>query len=145
MIEALLQGASPLAVWGAVLSTLLAAVKVWELWKTRVRIEVGYNFSGNESIGNEVIVRNLSGTPLIITYWELIWRQRTQFAWKQSNTIGPEEDNDDIKVGAHSSVKLSFRDANHFDWGVSALGHRKIFLRLHLAGRSRPILRKVYG
>lgn len=126
MIEALLQGA-------------------WELWRARVRIEVGYNFTGDENIGNNVIVRNLGGTPLIITYWELIWRQRTLFGWKQSDTIGPEEDNDDIKVGAHSSIKLPFCEINHFDWDVSALGRRKIFLRLHLAGRSRPIWRKVYG
>ena len=147
MIETFLQGASPLSVWGAALSTILAGTKAWELWRARVRIEVGYNFNSDENIGNDVMVRNLSGTPLIITYWELIWRQRSLLGWKQSGAIGPEpgEDNDDIKVGAHSSIKLSFRESDHFDWGVSTLGRRKIFLRLHLAGRSKPIWRKVYG
>jgi hypothetical protein len=144
-MKELLDGTSLLAMWGAFLSTLLAAVKLWELWRSRLRLDIGYNFTGSEEIGNEIIIRNLSGTPFLITYWELLWRQRTFLHWKQSHLIGPEEDNEDIKVGAHSSIKLTFREQNHFDWGVSALRGRTIFVRLHIAGKSRPVLRKVYG
>ena len=144
-MKELFEGASPLALWGAALSTVLAAIKIWEIWKTRVRVEIGYNFTGNDDMGNEVIIRNLSSTPLIITYWELIWRQRTLFGWKQSHAIGPEESVEDTKLAAHSSFKLIFQGKDHFDWGSSALNGRKIFIRLCVAGRSRPLMRKIYG
>ena len=134
-----------LALWGALLSTLLAAVKLWELWSSRLRVEVSHNFTGSESIGNEVIIRNLGSRPFLITYWELLWRQRSFIRWKQSHSIGADEYNEDIKVGPHSSIKLTFREENHFDWGASALRGRTIFIRLYIAGKSKPILRKVYG
>ena len=136
---------NPIALWGAVLSTILAVIKGWEIWKGRSRVEVSYNFTGNDDIGNEVIIRNLGSTPIIITYWELVWLQRDLFHWKQSHSIGPEEIAADIKLAAHSSTKLTFQGQNGFDWSVSALKGRKIFIRLHLAGKFRPTMRKVYG
>ena len=110
------------------MSTLLAAIKLWEVWKSRLRLDIGYNFTGSAQIGNEIIIRNLGSTPFLITYWELLYC-----------------DNADIRVGPHSSIKLTFREQNHFDWGTSALRGRAIFVRLHIAGRLRPLLRKVYG
>jgi len=35
-----------IALWGAGLSTLLAFIKVWEVWSSRRRIEVSYSFIG---------------------------------------------------------------------------------------------------
>jgi hypothetical protein len=35
-----------IAFWRAGLSTLLAIVKLWELWSARRRIEVSYSFIG---------------------------------------------------------------------------------------------------
>jgi hypothetical protein len=65
-------GSSLIAWWGAGLSTLLAVVKLFELWRDRFRVDVSYNFTGNESIGNEILIRNLSSRPLILAYWELL-------------------------------------------------------------------------
>ncbi len=61
-----------LAWWGAGLSTTLALVKLFELWQTRFRLEVSYNFTDSVEIGNEVFIRNLSAKPVILTYWELL-------------------------------------------------------------------------
>ena len=141
----LLQGATPLAVWGAVLSTLLAGIKLWEIWRARERIEIGYSFTSDENIGNDVMVRNLSATPLLITYWELVWRKRQFVGWKESYIVGPEEDNQDLKVNAHSSIRLHFTEQKHFSTSYAELSGRQIFIRLYIAGRSRPTLRKVYG
>jgi hypothetical protein len=134
-----------LALWGAVLSTLLALAKFWEIWKSRNRVEISHNFTGNDDIGNEVIIRNLGGTPLLITYWELLWLQRHWFRWKQSHAISADWTFEDLNFGGHTSIKLSFREENAFDWSASAMGKDKIYLHLHIADRSRPILRKVYG
>lgn len=63
-----------LAWWGAILSTILACIKIWEVWRDRFQIDVSYYFSGNESIGNTVRIRNLSMRPCILEYWELLYR-----------------------------------------------------------------------
>jgi len=133
-----------LAVWGAVLSTLLALVKFWEIWTSRSRIEISHNFTGSQDIGNQVIIRNLGGTPLLITYWELLWRHRRWLRWKQSRAISADEYFEDLPLGGYTSITLSFRDQDYFDWGMSAIGNDGIYLRLHIAGKKRPILRNVY-
>lgn len=103
-VSTLQQGSTPIATWGAVLSTLLAVIKIWEVWRARIQIEVGYNFTSNEYIGNQVIIRNLGATPLIITYWELVWCERKIFRWEQSHSVDAEEDVEDIKLAEHSSI-----------------------------------------
>ena len=133
-----------LAWWGACLSTFLAMVKLWEIWRDRFRIDVGYNFTGQPDIGNEIFVRNLTGYPIILSYWELLllsghWPFRIE-----SNSVTPQEDARDTRIEAHSSLTLAFSGQEHFDWGVEALRGRRIYLRLYIAGR-RPVLRKVYG
>jgi hypothetical protein len=61
-----------IAWWGAGLSTLLAAVKLFELWRDRFRVDVSYNFTGND-IGNDIIIRNLSSRPMILAHWDLLY------------------------------------------------------------------------
>jgi hypothetical protein len=132
------------AIWGAALSTLLACVKLWEMWIKRSRIEVSYNFTGNEDVGNEIILRNLSATPLLITWWELMWQHRRWLRWKDSKRISPDEFFNDLVLKAHSSSRLSFQGPTYFDWSHGSLGRNSIYIRLHIAGRSRPAVFKVY-
>jgi hypothetical protein len=40
--------------WGAGLSTVLAVIKVAELIRDRVRVEVGGDFASLEEIGNDI-------------------------------------------------------------------------------------------
>ena len=132
------------AIWGAVLSTLLACVKLWELWRSRSRIEVSYNFTGSEDVGNEIILRNLSATPLLITWWELLWQRRRWLRWKQSREVSPNEFFNDLVINGHSSARLAFQGSSYFAWSYESLERDAIYIRLHIAGKSRPILRKVY-
>lgn len=132
-----------IAWWGACLSTVLAGVKLWELWRDRFQLDVSFNFRSVPELGNDIFIRNLSGRPLILTFWEVVycsgrWPRRTfdplEFA---------DPNNGDCKVDPHGTHTLHFADANYFHWGHIALNGRSIFVRLHVAGR-RPILRKVY-
>jgi len=51
----------PIALWGAILSTLLAAR---EFLKTRMKLEVGFTFTGDvNGIGNKIFVRNYLEGP----------------------------------------------------------------------------------
>jgi hypothetical protein len=137
-----LSKADPLAVWGAVLSTFLAAR---EIYKARTRIEIGYNFTGLPEEGNEITIRNLSSSPIIIKYWELVWCKRKFLKWVPFKSVDPGEFNKDIHVPEHSSTSLLFAEEEYFDWSHKSLKGGKIFIRLHLAGKTKPAFLKVYG
>ena len=139
-----LTGVNYVAWWGAGLSTLLAVVKLWELWRDRFRIDVGHNFTSEPEIGNEIFVRNLSVKPIILSHWELLHGSGIWPFRKFTELESPGPSASDIRIEPHSSKTFTFSEVNHFDWGHKALQGRKIYMRLYVAGR-RPVLKKVYG
>ena len=137
-------GSLYVAWWGACLSTVLALVKLWELWRDRFQLEVSYNLRSDPSLGNEIYVRNLSGKPLILTHWELFHRSGRWPRRKLKFFAMADPDVGDTRVEPHTTHTLRFVDANHFSWSHGALNGRHICIQLHVAGR-RPILRLVYS
>ena len=131
-----------IAWWGAGLSTLLALVKFYELWRDRSRVEIGYNFSDDPNIGNEIFVRNLSNRPRILTYWDVLLCSGRWPLRRFESIEGADHDVGDYRLEAHNTVTLRFSESNYFDSGRGALKGRGIFIRLFFAGQ-RPILRKV--
>jgi hypothetical protein len=131
------------AAWGAILSTLLGAIKLWEIWRDRHRIDVAYSFATDESVGNTISIRNLSGRPLILSYWELLHGTGSWPLKKFEGMQCPDHDIVDCKIDAYSTHLLRFCDENHFAWSSKVLKGREIYIRLHFAGR-KPTLRLVY-
>ena len=130
-------GTEYIAWWGAILSTLLAAVKLWELWSNRFRLEIGYFFTGLPEEGNEIRIRNLGPKPIIVTYWELL---ETKGVWpfrKMSTVEHPEFDAGDFHIEPHGSKVLKLFKERYFDWG----GGKKFSIRLHIAGRGSVLLK----
>lgn len=134
---------SLIAWWGAGLSTLLAIVKFWELWRDRFRLEVGYNFAGSVEVGNTILIRNLSGKPIILSFWEVLYGSGHWPRRKFGAVTYPDHDSGDRRIEPHSAFELHFAEQDYFLWGPRALKARKIFIRLHIAGR-KPILKRVY-
>lgn len=137
------EATSLIAWWGASLSTLLAFVKLWELWRDRFRLEIGYHFVGNEEIGNSILIRNLAARPIILSFWEVLysaghWPRRTF-----EGVAYTDHDSGDLRIEPHSTLELHFAEQNYFSWGHNALKGRKIYIRLHIAGR-KPVLKQVY-
>lgn len=130
-----------LAWWGAGLSTLLAAVRLFEFWRNRFRIEVDPHLRGHPDQGNTIFVRNLSGYPVVMTHWELIWSSRRWPRLEPSRCMQP-DDSGDICIGAGSSRALEFEGQEYFRWDRNSLAGRRIYLRLHFAGK-RAVLREV--
>ena len=133
-------GISYIAWWGAGLSTLLAFIKLREVWLDRFRVDIGYNCS---DIDNKIYIRNLTGRPIIISYWELLYGSGIWPFRKFSTFESPAADASDIKIESHSSKTFTFSGADYFGWSEKALNGRKIYIRLDIAGR-RPFLKKVY-
>lgn len=132
-----------IAWWGAGLSTLLAIAKLWEMWRDRFRVDVGRNFTSDSEIGNEIFIRNLAAHPVILSYWELLYVSGRWPFLKFSSLKDPGPDASDVRIEAHSSITFRFADGDYFSWSAKALKGRRIYIRLHIAGR-RPILKKVY-
>ena len=126
-----------------ILSSVLAILRFWEFWRDRFQIDISYNFVGDPEIGNQILIRNLSGRPIILAYWELQWRRRWLPFQSVVTRMTPEHDIRDARIDPQSTYTLHFSGADYFDWGVRALKGKTIYIRLHVAGR-RPILRKVY-
>ncbi|MGH1429555.1 MAG: hypothetical protein ACRBB4_00390 [Neptuniibacter sp.] len=126
------------------MSTLLALVKLFELWRDRFRINVGYGFTGDIHQGNDIHIRNLSGKPIILGYWELFYRPHLWPLRKDSYIASPEADAYDLKIEPHSSKTFNFSGPDHFSWGRESMKGRRIYIRLHIAGR-KPVLKRVYG
>lgn len=137
-------GINYIAWWGAGLSSLLALVKLWELWSNRFRVDIGHNFTSNPEIGNEILIRNLSSNPIILEYWELHYCSRWWPFRKLEEFESPGPDTSDIQIQPHSSKTLSFLEQYHFSWSAKTLKGRKIYIKLYIAGR-RPFFKKVFS
>ena len=130
-----------LAIWGAVLSTLLSGLKVHEMWKkARLRIEVEGAFVGFAEVGDIIYVRNLGSKAILVTYWEVVtfdgrWPRRTEHSVRMAGNGYPTED---VRIEALDSTSLVFQGPDFFD-GMN----KKLYLRLWLAGRVKPVLRRV--
>lgn len=142
-MTALTESTALIAWWGAGLSTLLAVVRLYELWRDRFRVEVSYNFAGNDEVGNEVLIRNLSGRPFILAHWELFYASRYSHQLSVEAIEDRGFDAGDFKVDPYATVTLRFSGASYFSWSAKTLRGRRIYIRLHLAGR-RPLVRLVY-
>lgn len=127
-----------IAGWGAVLSTVLAVIKCCELWRDRHRIDIGYSFCSDEQEGNTITIRNVSGRPLILCYWELQLRAGRWPCARYNTFLTPEPDEvSDCRIEPYSSYPLVFADESHFDKDKVAPPGGPLYIRLHFAGH-RP-------
>jgi len=131
------------AVWGGLLSTGLAGIKVFEWWRDRDRLDISFGSSSSVEYGNQIQIRNLSNRPIIIKHWELF------FAFEPKGKMGcelvesAEYDDGDLTIAAHTSKQWSFCENRHFSISEQNLRGRSIYLRLCIAGR-RDRIEKLY-
>lgn len=132
------------AVWGAVLSTMLGLVKLWEVfWKDRVRLKTTYSFSTQEGSTDEITIVNLSSVPVQVSRWELAWKPKS-FHWCTSTIdVTPHEGTSIFTVGPKDNHTICFEEDSKFDWSYRSTGNRALCLTLHIFGRRRPKVLRV--
>lgn len=129
-----------IALWGAILSTILAMTKFWQ---DRFRLRVRGNFTNLPEIGNEVRVQNLSSKPLILEHWEVFYGTGFWLFKKETPIYDKDYNAGDVIIESVSKYSLCFKDERHFYTTHKSLKGRSIYIRLHIAGR-RVICRKLY-
>jgi hypothetical protein len=132
-----------LSSWGAVVSTALAGIKAWEVWRDRFRVELNYSFTGSADHGNRISIHNLSVQPLILTHWELLYGNRNARERGLEHIYSSDFESPPRTIDSHATLDLLFTGEQHFEWGVDFLKGRSVYLRMHFAGR-KPVLRLVY-
>jgi hypothetical protein len=126
-------------IWGAGLSSVLGAIKLWEVcWRDRVRLSITYSFSGSDQEDDEVTIVNLSNQTIQVSHWSLAWRPKL---WKQGvvTDLTPCERGGRFRIDPKSEHTLVFSGEDKFAWGAKASNGRSMCLTLWLFGRKRPM------
>ncbi len=133
-----------IAVWGAVLSTVLGSIKIWEVYQSRPQVSVSYSVTSDPKRENELFVENTSSTPLMITYWELELRERKILRHSVVNGRYPDCGYYHVTVEAFGRHTLRFGDRQWFSTSGLKKKRQAWYLKLHIAGRRRPVELLVY-
>lgn len=114
------------SVWGALLSTVLGGLKIWEMfWKDRVRLYSTYNLTGPGGPDSTVTTANLTPLPVMVRGWSLVWEPRALRFWAKSNDVTPYEARG-FMVKGHTTFEMSFDEETRFAWDWKTAKHRDL-------------------
>jgi len=136
-----------LAIWGGILSSILGLIKIYEFWKKRPRLFVTRYLTGSPEAGNTITIENPSDHSFIINYWELVWKNNFKFWLKDELCMSPPDAEygfDNFTINPHSSHSIYFMDQYHFEWGASTIDKGKLYIKLSISGRKKPLRLLVY-
>lgn len=125
-----------------VMSATLTAIKIWELVRDRIRIQVDGAFSSHADAGNEIHIRNIATRPLILVFWEVFYRTKP-LLFRKEEQIESDVSFEGITIPPATTHSLEFKDISWFSTAHSVLDGRAVYIRLHFAGR-RPLVRRLY-
>lgn len=134
-----------LALWGALLSTLLAALKIWETWSARRRIVLSSYLSTDPGGDHRLQLTNLSGSPILLRTWAivptrkfLVWRVAEGRLLYVSGRSGAAE-----IVAPHGQFEITIGASWHLEWQTAEALKRPPYLQLFVEGRERPLLVRI--
>ncbi|MDM5128633.1 hypothetical protein [Aeromonas salmonicida] len=133
-----------IAIYAAILSTILAIVKVVGFIRGYYRVDVLSTTTSSKSEGNEIYIYNLCDRPLMLVYWKLEWHYGIWPFHKVENISTPEFDmSAGRRIDEYGSHTLPFKGDNYFQTGKPKSEGKKLYIRLYFAGKNAPKLVKV--
>jgi len=130
-----------LAIWASVLSTILAIIKIWEIYKNRFRITSSIEFDSFGERKTIVSIYNHFKDPIIITGLDLFWSKSLR---NETDAYHPEtgyEQGCNLSIGSNGFERLIFEEMYYF-------GHRKdkgkLYLSLQIAGRKSDVVMQLF-
>ena len=124
-----------MAVWGGLLSTGLATIKVFEWWRDRDRLDISFGLSTSFEHGNQIQIGNLSNRPIMIKHWELFFAFDTKGKKDCEFVESADYVDGDLTIAAHASKQWNFCEDRYFSTSYKHLSGRSIYHRLCIAGR----------
>ena len=126
-----------IAAWGAALATLIA---IRDTWRNRFRVDATLSYRSDPTLGNEILITNLSDKPVTLVYWEILFlNRRCPRREEVRQSISPEGELLSRVLPPGDTCRLDFTGFYHFD-----LTPQLIYIKLHFVGRHRKLLR-LYG
>lgn len=137
-----------LSIWGALLSTALAGLRVWEISQKGPKLRVRHHFTPSRDTGNTITIENVSATPAMISYWRLVWAKVERGRFIEGLQVGSPDARREIEtliIPAHDSRVLRFTGDEHFGWGTTTSSLGCLYLLLRIPGRNREQKLLVYN
>lgn len=134
-----------MATVGFITSTVLAYFKIKDYIRDNRGIHVSYSISGHPEEWNIIYLTNLSAVPVVIEYWDMVWRKK-RFPFKSSYEVIQMHDNEDLHqtLQPHVTETFHFKNQYELDWHPTNKGRVKLFIQLQIAGRKKPLYLFVY-
>jgi hypothetical protein len=133
--------------WGWLLAVLVGgppAIKGWIDIFEKVRGErislraTGY-FTGQPGGSDTITVVNISGTPVQVSHWTLVWTPNILWPKLSAIDVTPcPEYQSMFTIPPKDRYTIKLDDPYKFDRSVRSARHRKLLLTLHIFGRRRP-------
>lgn len=130
--------------WGALVATILGAIKIFEFYRDRGRLGVSYSFVGLPEIGNTITIHNLGAKAVTITYYELFW-STAKSGWEKDtmNHLSPDYDFESLVIAPGDHQSLNFANENDFPIQSRTIQDAHLYISLHIVGKNRPKILKV--
>lgn len=126
-----------LSLWGAVLSSFLAILKISESWNNRFQIRVTWILRGSEEMGHDISIQNLSSKPVLLESMEIFSTKGIGWFGRESYIWTPEDSWLNARIQPSDTKVYNFSEGDYFGWS-----RKKVKVRLYFAGR-KPITRKI--
>lgn len=137
---------SLLEIWGALLSTILATIKIYEI-KNEIGKINGFFVKGDPSTRDSNTIRitiwNSTCGPIEIRQWQVFiasgywpFRNFTEVSRK------PDDDYSNQRIESLEIGDINFQQKSIDIWAETEFHKKKAYIRLHLSGR-RPMMRRL--
>lgn len=132
-----LQASDWIAIYAAVLSTILAMLKLVMFIRGYYRISVLSTTTTSRKIGNAVSIYNHCDRALQVVYWKLE-RQSGIWPFREIETVATREF--DMSAGSrieeYGSMTINFKDEDYFKTSGPEFDGKRYYLKLYFAGKT---------
>ncbi|RKR80090.1 hypothetical protein BDD43_0183 [Mucilaginibacter gracilis] len=133
----------------ALISLLFSGTLVWirivEYRRDKKGVAVSYAITGDPNGHDSIYLTNLSAVPILVDYWELVWRRKNFLFFNNDQPINLHADEDlHMALQPRTRTSLNFADEYSFNWHPKNKGKVNLFIKLHIAGKSKPKYLFVY-
>lgn len=128
-----------IAMYAAVVSTVVLFIQITEKIKNHYRIEVSLNTDDARYESNKLNIKNLSGKPIMVECLELEWRKGF-WPFKKTQKIHIEDNYffENIVINSHDNKIISFNEENYFNADKLWKEGKELYIKLQLAGKGSP-------